>query len=155
MIRLSKKSTNAHGFCWIFLLPPRNSVCCTYRVNKACKYIILDTIHLKMCEITRASHLSGGITVYANYIGPSVMTDAYCEGFPICDNKITINDRCVIKIIGIHWDNTTLRWSSRRVDKMGQAVWLVDIFITSKLYQVIFSWNPKNISCCRGFVARS
>ena len=41
-------------------------------------------------------------TVYANYIGPSVMTDANCEGFPICDDRITENDRCVIKIIGIH-----------------------------------------------------
>ena len=40
--------------------------------------------------------------VYANYIGPSVMTDANCEGFPICDDRITENDRCVIKIIGIH-----------------------------------------------------
>ena len=42
-------------------------------------------------------------TVYANYIGPSVMTDANCEGFPICDDRITKNDRWVIKIIGIHW----------------------------------------------------
>ena len=42
--------------------------------------------------------------VYANYIGPSVMTDANREGFPICDDRITENDRCVIKIIGIHWD---------------------------------------------------
>ena len=42
------------------------------------------------------------ISVYANYIGPSVMTDANCEGFPICDDRITENDRCVIKIIGIH-----------------------------------------------------
>ena len=40
--------------------------------------------------------------VYANYIGPSVMTDANCEEFPICDDRITENDRCVIKIIGIH-----------------------------------------------------
>ena len=30
------------------------------------------------------------------------MTDANCEGFPICDDRITENDRCVIKIIGIH-----------------------------------------------------
>ena len=37
-----------------------------------------------------------------NYIGPSVMTDANSEGFPICDERITENDRCVIKIIGIH-----------------------------------------------------
>ena len=44
------------------------------------------------------------IAVYANYIGPSVMTDANCEGFPICDDRITENDRCVIKIIGIHCD---------------------------------------------------
>ena len=45
--------------------------------------------------------------VYANYIGPSVMTDANCEEFPICDDRITENDRCVIKIIGIHcrWTN--------------------------------------------------
>ena len=42
------------------------------------------------------------ITVYANYIGPSVMTDANSEGFPTCDERITENDRCVIKIIGIH-----------------------------------------------------
>ena len=41
-------------------------------------------------------------SVYANYIGPSVTTDANCEGFPICDDRITENDRCVIKIIGIH-----------------------------------------------------
>ena len=41
-------------------------------------------------------------TVYANYIGPSVMTDANCEGFPMCNDRITKNDRCVIKIIGIH-----------------------------------------------------
>ena len=40
--------------------------------------------------------------VYANYIGPSVMTDANYEGFPICDDRITENDQCVIKIIGIH-----------------------------------------------------
>ena len=25
-----------------------------------------------------------------------------CERFPICDDKITENDRCVLKIIGIH-----------------------------------------------------
>ena len=25
-----------------------------------------------------------------------------CERFPVCDHKITENDRCVIKIIGIH-----------------------------------------------------
>ena len=42
------------------------------------------------------------IAVYANYIGPSVMTDANSERFPICDERITENDRCVIKIIGIH-----------------------------------------------------
>ena len=42
------------------------------------------------------------LSVYANYIGPSVMTDANSEGFPICDERITENDRCVIKIIGIH-----------------------------------------------------
>ena len=30
------------------------------------------------------------------------MTDANSEGFPICDERITENDRCVIKIIGIH-----------------------------------------------------
>ena len=47
------------------------------------------------------SHL--WLSVYANYIGPSVMTDANCEGFPICDDRITERDRCVIKIIGIHW----------------------------------------------------
>ena len=41
-------------------------------------------------------------SVYANYIGPSVMTDANSEGFPICDERITENDQCVIKIIGIH-----------------------------------------------------
>ena len=47
-------------------------------------------------------------SVYANYIGPSVMTDAYCEGFPICDNRITENDRCVINIIGIHCMTSTI-----------------------------------------------
>ena len=26
------------------------------------------------------------------------MTDANCEGFPICDDRITENDRCVKKI---------------------------------------------------------
>ena len=31
------------------------------------------------------------------------MTNANCEGFPICDNRITERDPCVIKIIGIHW----------------------------------------------------
>ena len=30
------------------------------------------------------------------------MPDANSEGFPICDERITENDRCVIKIIGIH-----------------------------------------------------
>ena len=30
------------------------------------------------------------------------MTDANCEGFPICDDRISENDRCVKKIIGIH-----------------------------------------------------
>ena len=30
------------------------------------------------------------------------MTDANSEGFPICDERITENDQCVIKIIGIH-----------------------------------------------------
>ena len=25
-----------------------------------------------------------------------------CESYPICDDKITENDRCVIKLIGIH-----------------------------------------------------
>ena len=29
-----------------------------------------------------------------------------CERFPICDDKITENDQCVIKIIGIHWKYT-------------------------------------------------
>ena len=43
-------------------------------------------------------------TAYANYIGPSVMTDANPEGFLICDERITENDRCVMKIIGIHCD---------------------------------------------------
>ena len=38
------------------------------------------------------------------YIGSSVMTDANYEGFPICNDRITGNDRCVIKIIGIHCD---------------------------------------------------
>ena len=28
-----------------------------------------------------------------------------CERFPICNDKMTENDRCVIKIIGIHWCN--------------------------------------------------
>ena len=47
------------------------------------------------------------IAVYANYIGPSVLTDANCDGFPICDDRITENDRCIIKIIGIHWYSVT------------------------------------------------
>ena len=34
------------------------------------------------------------------------MTDANSEGFPICDERITENERCVIKIIGIHWHAT-------------------------------------------------
>ena len=52
--------------------------------------------------------------VYANYIGPSVMTDANCEGFPICDDRITENDRCVIKIIGIHCLPTPKLWPGRQ-----------------------------------------
>ena len=58
-------------------------------------------------------------TVYANYIGPSVMTDANSEGFPLCDERITENDRCVIKIIGIHWENKVksisvcVHWSAK------------------------------------------
>ena len=31
-----------------------------------------------------------------------MQTKPTCERFPICDDKITENDRCVIKIIGIH-----------------------------------------------------
>ena len=38
-------------------------------------------------------------SVYANY---DQRTDANSEGFPICDERITENDRCVIKIIGMH-----------------------------------------------------
>ena len=34
------------------------------------------------------------------------MTDGNCEGFRICDDRITENDWCVIKIIGIHWWET-------------------------------------------------
>ena len=30
------------------------------------------------------------------------MTDANYEGFPVCDDRITENDWCVIRIIGIH-----------------------------------------------------
>ena len=45
-------------------------------------------------------------SVYANYIGPSVMTDANqvgpVKGLPIYDDKITENDQCVMKIISIH-----------------------------------------------------
>ena len=40
--------------------------------------------------------------VYANYIGLLVMSNANCEGFPICNDRITENDRCVVKINGIH-----------------------------------------------------
>ena len=47
-------------------------------------------------------HMNHTHLVYANYIGPSVMTDANCEGFPICGDRIIENDRCVIKIIGKH-----------------------------------------------------
>ena len=58
---------------------------------------------LRQCFRTRLP-VTCLISVYANYIGPSVMTDANSEGFPICDERITENDRCVIKIIGIHCD---------------------------------------------------
>ena len=58
------------------------------------------------------------IAVYANYIGPSVMTDANkvwpsCERSPICDDKITENDRCVIKIIGIFCIATTCMYAMK------------------------------------------
>ena len=60
-------------------------------------------------NIALKSVTDGRTAVYANYIGPSVMTDANSEGFPICDEteRITENDQCVIKIIGIHWDRRT------------------------------------------------
>ena len=51
-------------------------------------------------------------TVYANYISPSVMTDANSKGFPICDERITENDQYVIKIIGIHCEHSS---SQRKV----------------------------------------
>ena len=54
-------------------------------------------------NLSGREHNYGAVkTVYAIYIGPSFMTDANSEGFPICDERITENDRCVIKIIGIH-----------------------------------------------------
>ena len=37
------------------------------------------------------------------------MTDANCEGFPLCDDRITENDRCVIKIIGLEVALSTSR----------------------------------------------
>ena len=52
------------------------------------------------------------LTVYANYIGPLVMTYANCEGFPICDDRITENDRCVLEIIGIHWSKYMFKVNS-------------------------------------------
>ena len=54
--------------------------------------------NVEMLDDSTYKHQSMPITS----IGPSVMTDANCEGFPICDDRITENDRCVIKIIGIH-----------------------------------------------------
>ena len=35
------------------------------------------------------------------------MTDANCEGFTICDDRITENDQCFIKIIGMHCTSLT------------------------------------------------
>ena len=44
------------------------------------------------------------------------MTNANCEGFPISDDRIAENDRCVIKIIGIHCFHSyiyvLLKWSN-------------------------------------------
>ena len=59
--------------------------------------------------------------VYANYIGLSVMTDANCEGFTICDDRITENDQCVIKIIGIHWDRQTEGQTNGRMIRLLDA----------------------------------
>ena len=86
--------------------------------------------------------------VYANYIGPSVMTNANCEGFPICNDRITENDRYVIKIIGIHcpphplgacdvsevW--ATLRWTYKCTVK----VWLLYDYPNFK-YCTLFAKN--------------
>ena len=46
------------------------------------------------------------VAVYANYIGPPVMTDANSVGpvklkGSLYEDEITENDRCVIKIIGL------------------------------------------------------
>ena len=62
-------------------------------------YVALSNLDAATFQVVYYSALP----VYANYIGLSVMTDANCEGFPIWDHRITENDRCVIKIIGIHW----------------------------------------------------
>ena len=52
-------------------------------------------------------HIEVCIAAFANNISPLVMTNAKLmltyERFPICDDKITENDRCVIKKIGILW----------------------------------------------------
>ena len=41
-----------------------------------CKTLIIHVTHFRETN-----------TVYANYIGPSVMTDANSEGFPICRHR--------------------------------------------------------------------
>ena len=56
------------------------------------QYICLTKFPLKKVNIIYTFKL---FPVYANYIDPSVMTDANCEGFPIRDERITENDRCV------------------------------------------------------------
>ena len=56
----AKVNKRQHGFCWKFLLQPRNGMCCTSWVNKACKCITFkDTIHSNNpCETTCRIHTS-------------------------------------------------------------------------------------------------
>ena len=64
--------------------------------------MIIGNSKLKELNLSRNLTTLMLIAVYANYVGPSVMTDANSERFLICDERITENDRCVIRIIGIH-----------------------------------------------------
>ena len=86
---------------------------------------------------------NGVVAVYANYIGPSVMTDANCEGFPICDDRITENDRCVIKIIGIHCS-----WRQPSGDKIlnfNKNPWTYVSGVGEKFLSTLYSDNTSHI----------
>ena len=86
--------------------------------------------------------LFGPDSVYANYMGPSVLTDANLEGFPICDDRITENDLWVIKVIGIHcwlkagwfsYRNGKMNWTKiKTVGFSKKSLGLYDFFRASK-----------------------